>query len=254
MQTAESADGTPIAYDKAGDGPALVVCVGALSGRQSFVPPPKLTAAFTVYTYDRRGRGDSGDTARYTIKREYEDLAAVIAATGERPVVFGHSSGAAIVLRAAAAGVPMRAIVAYEAPFENPVATAEAAEHIRDLISQGRRDDAVIYWLTDIVSASQEVLLLVRRGPWLKGLAALSHTLPYDLALTAGPMPTSELSAIGVSVLILGGSNSREWFHRSLTEQATVIPNARLEMIDGYDHNAPPEVITNYLLEFFPTI
>lgn len=253
MHTAESADGTVIAYDRTGDGPALVVCVGALGNRQSFAPPPKLTAAFTVYTYDRRGRGDSGDTPPYSPKREYEDLAAVIAATGERPFVFGHSSGAAIALRAAAAGVPMRAIAAYEASFGNPSATAEAAAHIRDLIRRNRRDDAVMFWLTDVLRAPDDVVGLVRHGPWLKGLAVLSHTLPYDLAVTAGPLPKAELAAIGVSVLLLSGSDSHEWFHRTVTEQAAVIPNARLEMIDGYDHNASPETVTPYLLEFFPT-
>lgn len=254
MHTVKSADGTVIAYDRAGDGPALVVCVGALSSRRSFVPPPRLTSAFTVYTYDRRGRGDSGDGHQYAVKREYEDLAAVLDATGERAFVFGHSSGAAIALRAAAAGVPMRAIAAYEAPFENPSATTGAATHIRDLISQDRRDDAVMFWLTDVVGAPEELISMVRRGPWRKELAALSHTLPYDLAMTAGGMPRSELAAIDVSVLILSGSNSRDWFHRTVAEQAAIIPNARLEMIDGCDHNAPPDVITQYLLEFFPTI
>jgi pimeloyl-ACP methyl ester carboxylesterase len=254
MHTVRSADGTDIAYDRSGGGPALVVCAGALSSRRSFAPPPKLTAAFTVYTYDRRGRGDSGDTPPYAPEREYEDLAAVIAATGERPFVFGHSSGAAITLRAAAAGVPMRAIVAYEAPFGNPAATVETGEHIRDLIGQGRRDDVVMFWLTDVMRAPDEVLAMVRRGAWLKGLAALSHTLPYDLAVTAGRTPAAELAAIEVSVLLLCGSNSREWFHQTAAEQAAAIPDARLATIDGYDHNAPPGVITPFLLEFFPTI
>lgn len=253
MHVAESADGTSIAYDRTGDGPALVVCTGALSSRQSFTPPRKLASAFTVYTYDRRGRGDSGDTQPYAPTREYEDLAAVVAATGERPFVYGHSSGAAIALRAAAAGVPMRAMVAYEAPFGNPAATPEALARIRDLIRQDRREDAVMFWLTDIVHTRDELVDLVRRGPWLKSLAALSHTLPYDLAVSAGAMPVAELSAIGISVLLLAGATSLDWFHRTVAEQAAVIPNARLAMIDGQDHNAPPDVITPFLLEFFPT-
>ena len=97
METVKSADGTVIAYDRTGDGPALVVSVGAFCTRQTFVAPADLRRHFTVVTYDRRGRGDSGDTQPFAPEREFEDLAAVAAATGpELPLLFGHSSGAAI--------------------------------------------------------------------------------------------------------------------------------------------------------------
>src|SRR5262252_2881019 len=120
METVKSADGTVIAYDRIGAGPALIVSVGAFCTRHTFVAPAELRQRFTVITYDRRGRGDSGDTQPFAPEREYEDLAAVAAAAGpEPPFVFGHSSGAAIALRAAAAGVPLAAIAAYEAPFQN---------------------------------------------------------------------------------------------------------------------------------------
>jgi pimeloyl-ACP methyl ester carboxylesterase len=120
MQTVTSADGTTIAYDRAGEGPVLIVSVGAFCTRHSFVPPAELTRRFTVVTYDRRGRGDSGDTDLFAPEREYEDLAAVAAVTGtEPPFVFGHSSGAAIALRAAAGGLRAAGIAAYEAPFTN---------------------------------------------------------------------------------------------------------------------------------------
>src|ERR1700744_1080159 len=104
METTKSADGTVIAYDHTGSGPVLIVCVGAFCTRHTFAPPADLARQFTVVPYDRRGRGDSGDTAPFTPAREYEDLGAVAAATGAAPpFVFGHSSGAAIALRAAAA-------------------------------------------------------------------------------------------------------------------------------------------------------
>jgi len=96
MDTVKSADGTVIAYDRAGDGPALIVSVGAFCTRHTFAAPADLTQRFTVFTYDRRGRGDSGDTQPFAPEREYEDLAAVAGAAGaEPPFVFGHSSGAA---------------------------------------------------------------------------------------------------------------------------------------------------------------
>ena len=130
METTRSADGTVIAYERAGDGPPLIVAVGAFCDRKTFVPPAGLTGRFTVCTYDRRGRGDSGDTQPYSPDREVTDLAAVIEAVpgsgagepgfGAGAFVFGHSSGAALALRAAAHGVPMAALVAYEAPFMIP--------------------------------------------------------------------------------------------------------------------------------------
>jgi len=146
MQTVTSADGTIIAYDRSGDGPVLIVSVGAFCARQTFVPPAGLTQRFTVVTYDRGGRGDSGDTAPFVPEREYEDLAAVAAATGaEPPFVFGHSSGAAIALRAAAWGLPVAGIAAYEAPFTNdetPPPSADPAARIRELVAAGRERDA----------------------------------------------------------------------------------------------------------------
>ena len=129
METTKSADGTVIAYDRTGDGPPLVIVLGAFCDRKSFVPPASLTGRFTVCTYDRRGRGDSGDVPPYSADREVADLAAVIEAvsgsgtvpgSGAGAFVFGHSSGAALALRAAAHGVPMAAVVAYEAPYMIP--------------------------------------------------------------------------------------------------------------------------------------
>ena len=147
METVKSADGTVIAYDRRGDGPPLIVSVGAFCTRQTFVAPSDLRQRFTVVTYDRRGRGDSGDTEPFAPEREYEDLAAVAVAAGpEPPFLFGHSSGAAIALRAAAAGLAAAGIVAYEAPFPNeetPRPAADPAAHIRELVNSGRRGEAV---------------------------------------------------------------------------------------------------------------
>ena len=255
MDTVKSADGTIIAYDHVGDGPPLIVCVGAFCTRQTFVPPEDLAARFTVYTYDRRGRGGSGDTQPYAPEREYEDLAAVESVCAGTPFLFGHSSGAAIALRAAAYGVPFASIVAYEAPFTNdedtPPPAVDPAAHIRSLIAEGRRDEAVMYWMSDVVHLPAEVLAGMRNMPWVKALEPLTPTLPYDIAVTDGGVPTAELARITAPVLVLGGSNSPAWFQRSVADQAAAIPGGRLQMIDGYDHNAPSEVIAPILLGFF---
>lgn len=255
METVKSADGTVIAYDRTGNGPALIVSVGAFCTRHTFAAPAELTRRFTVVTYDRRGRGDSGDTQPFAAEREYEDLAAIAAATGpEPPFVFGHSSGAAIALRAAAAGLPVAGIVAYEAPFLNedtPAPAVDPAEHIRQLVSSGRRREAVTFWMKEVVRLPDEVLAQLDGAPWVADLEPLTPTLPYDLAVTDGGVPTSELGRITVPVLILGGKNSPGWFQRSVAEQAAATPGAQLRMLDGYDHNAPPEVIAPILTGFF---
>jgi pimeloyl-ACP methyl ester carboxylesterase len=255
VETVKSVDGTVIAYDRSGDGPTLVVSVGAFCTRQTFVAPEDLRQRFTVITYDRRGRGDSGDTEPFAPEREFEDLAAVAAAAGpEPPFVFGHSSGAAIALRAAAAGLPTAGIVAYEAPFLNedaPRPAVDPAEHIRELVSSGRRRAAVAFWMSEVVHLPDEMLAQVDDAPWVAALEPLTATLPYDLAVTAGGVPASELGRITAPVLILGGENSPAWFRRSVAEQAAATPGAQLRILDGYDHNAPPVVITPILTGFF---
>ena len=255
METVKSADGTVIAYDRTGDGPALIVSVGAFCTRHTFVPPDELTQRFTVLTYDRRGRGDSGDTQPFAAEREYEDLAAVAAAAGPQPAfVFGHSSGAAIALRAAAAGLPVAALVAYEAPFLNedsPRPSADPAGRIRQLVAEGRRHEAVVFWMSEVVGMPDEMVTQMEGAPWVKALEPLTPTLPYDIAVTDGGVPAAELANITVPVLILGGANSPGWFQRSVGEQAAATPGAQLRMLDGFDHNAPVEVIAPILASFF---
>jgi pimeloyl-ACP methyl ester carboxylesterase len=258
METATSADGTVIAYDQAGDGPPLFVSVGAFCTRRTFIAPSDLKQHFTVITYDRRGRGDSGDTAPFTAEREYEDLAAVAAAAGPvSPFVFGHSSGAAIALRAAAAGLATSGIVAYEAPFGNedqPRPSVDPAVRIRELVNSGRRREAVAFWMSEVVHLPKEVLAQADDAPWVADLEPLTPTLPYDIAVTDGGVPTAELAKITAPVLILGGKNSPAWFQRSVAEQAAAIPCARLIMLDGYGHEAPPETIAPILIDFFGAV
>ncbi|MCP2337803.1 alpha/beta fold hydrolase [Actinomadura rupiterrae] len=255
METVTSADGTVIAYDKVGDGPALIVSVGAFCDRKTFVAPPELSQRFTVITYDRRGRGDSGDTQPFAPEREYEDLAAVAAASSsEAPFVFGHSSGAAIALRAAAAGMSVAGLVAYEAPFataDTPQPDVDPAEHIRMLVASDRRGEAVSFWMSDVTGLPEEVLAQMDGAPWVKALEPVAHTLPYDLAVTGGGVPADELGKITAPVLVLVGEDSPAWFQDSVASQAAATPGAQLSTLKGFGHNAPPEVITPLLIDFF---
>ncbi|HEX3978391.1 MAG TPA: alpha/beta hydrolase [Solirubrobacteraceae bacterium] len=143
--TVTSADGVTIAYERSGSGPALVIVNGALSTKEAGAPlAPLLHEDFTLYRYDRRGRGESSDSGSSTPQNELQDLAAIVAATGEAPLVYGHSSGAALSLEAAVSGVPMRGLVVHEPPYVRGSATTEqTASELAALAADGRRDEAV---------------------------------------------------------------------------------------------------------------
>jgi pimeloyl-ACP methyl ester carboxylesterase len=168
--------------------------------------------------------------------------------------VFGHSSGAAIALRAAAAGLPAAGVVAYEAPFgndETPAPAVDLAERIGGLVAAGRNREAVTVWMTDVVRLPDQALASLDSAPWVTALEPLARTLPYEMAVTAGGVPAGELGTIAAPVLILGGGDSPAWFRRSVAEQAAAIPGAQLRMLDGFGHNVPPEVIAPMLIDFF---
>jgi pimeloyl-ACP methyl ester carboxylesterase len=257
METTTSADGTVIAYERAGDGPSLVVTVGAFCDRRTFTPPASLTSRFTVCRYDRRGRGDSGDTPPYSPDLEVADLAAVIEAVAgsSGAFVYGHSSGAALALRAAGHGAPMTAVVAYEAPYVIPGTrelAVDPAGRIEAMLAAGNRADAVRFWMTDVTAAPPGILAMMENSPMWPGLQALAHTLPYDLALGGDlGIPVDYLAKIAVPVLVLGGANSPDWFQRTVEATAAAVPGARLVMVPGQSHNVPPEVIAPLLTDFF---
>ena len=186
------------------------------------------------------------------------DLAAVASAavsgSGSAVYAFGHSSGGALVLRAAAQGVPLTAVASYEAPFVIPgtrEVVQDPADRIREMVAAGRRGDAVRYWMTSVVAAPPQVVTMMEGSPAWPALEALTHTLPYDIALTGDQGIPAWLAAIAMPALVLGGGTSPDWFHRTVRETAAVIPGAELVMMEGYDHGVPPEVVAPVLTEFF---
>jgi pimeloyl-ACP methyl ester carboxylesterase len=152
--------------------------------------------------------------------------------------------------------LPVAGIAAYEAPFANdetPTPSADPAERIGELVAAGRERDAVIFWMTDVVQVPGQTPAALRDAPWVGALEPLAGTLPYDIAVAAGGVPADELAKITAPALVIGGGNSPAWFKRSVAEQAAALPGARQLTLNGYDHNAPPEVITPILTEFFTT-
>lgn len=262
MPAVISRDGTRIAYDKLGHGPALVIVDGALCSR-AMGPgnslAPFLSANFTVFTYDRRGRGDSADTAPYDVDREIEDLDALIAEAGGSAYVFGLSSGAALALEAAARGSAITKLALYEPPFIVDDSRAPVPDDIvsqfQKLLADDRRGDAVRLFLRQ-VGAPRLVIGLMRFLPVWPKLKAAAHTLPYDMTILAGrqsgkPFAAGSWASATMPTLVLVGERSPVWFHNSMKALALALPNARLGVAQRQTHMVKPKVLAPELTRFF---
>src|SRR5947209_15976870 len=190
MPNVVSKDGTRIAFDRHGEGQPIILVVGAFNERSTGTPLATFLAPhFAAYTYDRRGRGDSGDTAPYAVEREIDDLAALIAEAGGSAAVFGYSSGANLALQAAASGLPITKLALYEAPYlvdhngQQPRTHPNHAAQLSELIAAGRRGDAVEYFQQQMVGIPEEVVVQMRRAPFRPALEAIAHTLVYDATI-----------------------------------------------------------------------
>jgi pimeloyl-ACP methyl ester carboxylesterase len=253
-----SKDGTAIAYERSGRGPALILVDGAMCSR-SFGPMPKLAPLlaphFTVYTYDRRGRGESTDTAPYAKEREVEDIAALIREAGGSASLVGLSSGGALALEAAAAGLPIEKVAAYEPPFVGDGGRPGGAGHEAELgrrIAAGDRGGAIKYFMRDMVGVPAPVVVMMKLMPWIwRKLKAVAHTLPYDAAVMNGfVVPASRLAAIKVPTLVLHGSKTDARLKQAAEAVAGAVPGARQRALDGQTHNVKPSVLTPAVVEF----
>jgi pimeloyl-ACP methyl ester carboxylesterase len=266
MHTAISKDGTEIAYEKLGSGPAVVLVDGAFC-RRTFGPMPALAKLlaphFTVFHYDRRGRGDSGDTAPYAVEREVDDLRAVVEATGTTPFVYGISSGAALALRAVGSGMAVKKLVVYEPPFAldatHTPSPPDFREQIADFVKSGNRDAAVKLFMK-VVGVPAFGIFFMRLLPnvWPK-LRAVAHTLPYDFAVlgdtqSGGALPpelAEKVSAIDVPTLAMAGSKSPDWMHHASKKISKTVQKGSFRVIPGEDHNLGAKALAPVLLETF---
>jgi pimeloyl-ACP methyl ester carboxylesterase len=255
-----SADGTPISVEHTGTGPALVLVDGAFCGR-SFGPARELAVRladfFTVYFYDRRGRGDSGDTQPYSVEREIEDLAAVIGHAGGNAFVYGISSGAAVALEAAAAGVPMRKLATYEVPYtgvgDRDGVPVDHASHLNGLLAQDKRGAMVSYFLVNMIGVPAFVPVMLRLMPkvW-KSQTAAANTLPYEIAvLNNFTAPTDRLARITVPALVMVGGKAAPAMAAAQTTTANALPHAERHTLEGQTHQVSATVVEKELRNFF---
>jgi pimeloyl-ACP methyl ester carboxylesterase len=259
MRSVRSSDGTKIGFDRTGTGPAVVLVDGALSYR-GFGPMARMADAlasrFTVYTYDRRGRGESTDTAPYAVEREVEDLAAVIAEAGGSAYCCGLSSGAVLALEAAASGLPITKLALYEPPLtvesDDSQEGDEFSRRLDELITADLRGDAV-EWFFASAGVPAEVIAQMRAEPEWRSYEAIAPTLAYDNAVLGnGAVPRERAARITVRTLVANGAESPGFFLEAAKATAEAIPGAQHRTLDRQSWGrVEPDALASLLEKFF---
>lgn len=250
MGTVMSKDGTLIAFDRSGGGPALILVMGAFNERATGAPlAHALEQHFTVFTYDRRGRGESGDTAPYAIERELEDLDALIVHAGGSACVFGYSSGAILALRAAAHGLAIAQLALYDPPPTGAKA-GTLAPQLAELIAAGRRGDAVELFQIEAVGIPAAVVAQMRHAPFRPALETMAHTLIYE-SMILQALPVGLLASIQVPTLVIDGAESHVLLRRAAQSVADALPNGHYRTLQGQGHEIVPAVVAPVLEQFF---
>ncbi len=254
-----SRDGTRIAYEVAGDGAPLILVDGAFCCR-GFGPMRKLSAVlaadFQVVSYDRRARGESGDTRPYAVEREIEDIATLIGTVGGAAHVYGISSGAALALAAAAAGLPIRKLALYELPFMvGPHARVPPADRqavLDRLIAEDRRSEAVAYYMCDIIGMPRPVSWVMRLLPMWSKLKSIAPSLPYDCRIMGDfLLPEARARQVGAPTLVMDGAKTWPVLRDAARATAAAIPGARHQSLPRQTHNVSATVIGPVLRDYF---
>lgn len=253
MTTVHSADGTPIGFERHGSGPALVLVLGAFNDRSAGEAlAAHLVPHFTVVNYDRRGRGDSGDTLPYDVDREVDDLAAMIDVAGGSAAVFGYSSGAVLAMIAAEKGLPITQLALYDPPFPlEGKATeffAQLAADIRTALTDGRRGDAVELFQTRGVGIPPEVVAQIRQAPFWPALERIAPTLEYESIILAADPGLPE--RVGALTLVIAGSDSPPSVTEAAKTLADRLPDGTLCVLAGQSHDLVAEVVGPVIAQF----
>jgi pimeloyl-ACP methyl ester carboxylesterase len=260
IQRVTSADGTPIAFERAGNGPPLILVGGAFCDRKARASGTPLAALlaphFTVFSYDRRGRGDSGDAPDWAIEREVEDLAALIREAGGSAFVYGISSGAVLAFDAALRELSIPRLALYEPPLLLDACRAkqfgDLAQQLRDHAAAGRRSEAAELFLTQVVQVPPPAVAQMKQAPMWRGLEALAHTLSYDVRITAlAPTLLARASSVRARTLALYGEASPPWMRDAIRTLSDAIPTGSRGMLAGQTHDVDPKLLASALVEFF---
>lgn len=267
MRSVISKDGTGIAFDQSGQGPALILVAGASATRKDEAAvAASLAPYFTVFAYDRRARGDSGDTPPYAVEREVEDIEALINEAGGSAFLFGHSSGAVLALEAARL-LPGQIIklAVYEPPFiiddSRPPAPADFAAHLNELVSADRRGEAVEAFMA-VVGTPPEMLAQMRQSPLWPRMEADAQSFVYDATIVGDtergdPSALKKWESTTVPTLVMDGTvflgrpEPHAFMRHGADELARVLPNAQRRTLEGQDHGPADDVLVPVLREFY---
>ena len=257
MEQVTSKDGTTIAFDQLGEGPAVILVSGGSVDRSSLAALADLLAQhFTVFNYDRRGRGPSGDTPPYAVEREVEDIDAVVEAAGGSAYLFGSSSGAALALEAARQ-LPTRItkLALWEPPYipeGYPRPPADTAKTFSDLVAAGKRGDAAEYFMAKVVGMPPEFVAQARSSPWWPAQEALAHTLAYDATIMGDySLPVDRAALVTAPTLVMAGGASFPFMRETAQALADALPSGQTRTLEGQDHNIAPEAVAPVVKEFF---
>ena len=256
METVTSRDGTEIAFDRVGQGPPVVLVSGGSVDRMSLAGlAQELSPDLTVLNYDRRGRGPSGDTQPYAIEREIEDIGAVIEAAGGEAGIFGSSSGAVLAMLAAAAGLPIPKVAMWEPPFIPegfPRPPDDQVEQYERMVAEGRRGDAVEFFMAKVVGMPPEFVAGARSQPWWGATEALAHTLAYDARIMGDyRIPADRVANVKAETLVLAGGADMPFMRETAQALADALPNGEVRLLDGQGHDVDMSVLGPVLRAFF---
>lgn len=267
MHKVISKDGTKMAYEKRGDGPAIILIAPAAADRNDAGQlAEQLAQYFTVYNYDRRGRGQSTDTSPYAIAREVEDIEALINEAGGNSFLFGSSSGAVLALEAATKlGKKVAKLFVYEPPFiindTRPPVPADYVENLYNLVESGKRSEAVEYFMNVALGIPSEFLEYMKADPSWKVMESMAHTLAYDGMIMGDTQSGKALPnnrwTVNVPTTVMVGENSEPFLHDGARALVELVPLAEYKVLPGQDHSVvmtAPAVLAKEIIEFFINI
>lgn len=257
MKKIRSRDGTQIAYWESGNGSPLLLVHGTTADHTRWVSVlPELEERFTVYAIDRRGRGESDDTAPYDISREFEDIAAVIDSLGGSVNVLGHSYGAVCSLEAALLTRNIAKLVLYEPPL--PVGIDPyppgTVERIQNLVEDGDRDGAVSAFFREVVRMPDKELEMLRTLPSWAARVAAAHTIPREMKLQESyRFLPDRFRNLRVKTLLLLGGDSPAFLQKPTEMLHQILSDSRVVVMPGQQHtamNTAPDLFVAEVLKF----
>ena len=266
MKRVTSKDGTQIVFDQTGKGPAVILVAGAMGVRSHPIMAglaQHLEQHFTVFNYDRRGKGDSGDRKSYAVEREIEDIEALIDEAGGSAFLYGLSSGAALALEAASRlPAKVKKLALYEPPYilddSRPPVPDDMVEQLDALISAGRSGDVVEMFMKSVGVPDEYIPAMRANSSWSE-MEAVAHTLPYDFTILHGtqrgkalpPERAKQWKAATMPTLVIAGGNSEAFFHNTAAMLVNTLPNAQRRTLEGQDHAVSGEALAPMLTTFF---